>query len=323
METATLPPSVQAQVDAANAALANAAAPQEHAPDAAAPEVIDFPPEQTVAEVKEPAAPPHDETAEQLRKLEAKFNTLEGKYKAEVPRLQSEVAERDSIIGQLTERLSQQPTVEAPTTPAVDYAGLEDSFSAELVGMVKTVAGDVANQLFAKLSGELRSEAEAFFSRVDRAEKTSAQTSEDLFFRDVRAAVADFDSKNADPEFIGWLGGIEPASGFTYAQMLQNAAVARDVKRVSHIFDLFWGAAPAQTQEQPTPDLKAEEATVTPRRGNASLPKAAEVVVWTDAKIGKFYADVQRGVYRGKDAERDRIEADIFAARREGRYTPR
>ena len=37
--------------------------------------------------------------------------------------------------------------------------------------------------------------------------------------------------------------------------------------------------------------------------------------------IKLFFNDVRSGKYRGREAERDRIERDIFAAQRDGRIT--
>jgi len=41
--------------------------------------------------------------------------------------------------------------------------------------------------------------------------------------------------------------------------------------------------------------------------------------VYTHAEIKRFYNDVRRGAYAGRDADKARIEADMFAAQREGR----
>jgi hypothetical protein len=41
--------------------------------------------------------------------------------------------------------------------------------------------------------------------------------------------------------------------------------------------------------------------------------------MYAPGDIAKFFNDVKQGKYKGKEAERDRIERDIFAAQREGR----
>jgi hypothetical protein len=43
--------------------------------------------------------------------------------------------------------------------------------------------------------------------------------------------------------------------------------------------------------------------------------------MWTNREIGAFYRDVQRGVFRGRQADKDRIEQDIIDAASEGRVT--
>jgi hypothetical protein len=44
--------------------------------------------------------------------------------------------------------------------------------------------------------------------------------------------------------------------------------------------------------------------------------------VWTNAEIRAFYRDVRLGKYNDRDAERLRIEAEIFAAAKAGRMAP-
>jgi hypothetical protein len=41
--------------------------------------------------------------------------------------------------------------------------------------------------------------------------------------------------------------------------------------------------------------------------------------VYTVSDIRKFYEDVRRGLYAGRDAEHQAIERDIFQAQNEGR----
>jgi hypothetical protein len=41
--------------------------------------------------------------------------------------------------------------------------------------------------------------------------------------------------------------------------------------------------------------------------------------MYSPKDIEKFFVDVRQGKYKGREAERDKIERDIFAAQRENR----
>jgi len=72
--------------------------------------------------------------------------------------------------------------------------------------------------------------------------------------------------------------------------------------------------APAADGKIPLSDLAA------PGRAKTSAANApVEKPTFTTAQIAQFYADSARGKYRGREAEYNRTEAQIFEAQREGR----
>jgi hypothetical protein len=54
-----------------------------------------------------------------------------------------------------------------------------------------------------------------------------------------------------------------------------------------------------------------------PRSG--STPTGSSAKVYSPDDIKKFFEDVRKGKYKGREAERDRLERDIFAAQRDNR----
>ena len=64
------------------------------------------------------------------------------------------------------------------------------------------------------------------------------------------------------------------------------------------------------------------ESQVTPGRSrNTGTPTNSNAKNYTPEDIKIFFNDVRQGKYKGREAERDRIERDIFAAQRENRIT--
>lgn len=142
---------------------------------------------------------------------------------------------------------------------------------------------------------------------------------------------------NRHPKFAGWLALRDPLSGAMRQQLLDGAMQAADAARVVNIFRGFLAedaasrpAAPA-SQPPPAPVQPAAgqrqpavtlESLAAPGRASSApgSPPAAEKPVYTRRDIDKFYDDVRRGRYAGREAEKSAIEFDIVnVAPREGR----
>jgi hypothetical protein len=65
-------------------------------------------------------------------------------------------------------------------------------------------------------------------------------------------------------------------------------------------------------------DSLAAPGRAKPASGNG-FAGAADKPVFTRAQISEFYAKVRRGEYAGREQDKDRDEAAIYAAQREGR----
>jgi hypothetical protein len=108
--------------------------------------------------------------------------------------------------------------------------------------------------------------------------------------------------------------------------MMRKAFEANDANRVLHFFKAYLSdeAATAPASIQPTPKGKVPlEELAAPGRAKApaasATPGEKEKPTITRAQISQFYLNVQKGVYKGNAAEKDRLEKMIFEAEQEGR----
>lgn len=132
---------------------------------------------------------------------------------------------------------------------------------------------------------------------------------------------------NTNPEFISWLKLPDPYSGAIRHNLLKEAYDRNDTSRVLAFFRGFLAeeaaVAPAtgETGRTDAPAKPSLEQFAAPGRAKTAAASGApaEKPVFTRAQIAKFYADSAAGKYRGKEAEKDRIEGQIFEAEREGR----
>lgn len=148
----------------------------------------------------------------------------------------------------------------------------------------------------------------------------------------LREQVADIDNINRNPHFLAWLKLPDPYSGAIRHSLLKEAYDRNDAARVVAFFKGFLSeeaaldpapsAGPDQTQmAAPPPGKVPLEAFAAPGRAKtaAAANAPAEKPIFTRAQIAKFYAESAAGKFRGREAEKDRTEQQIFEAEREGR----
>ncbi len=145
------------------------------------------------------------------------------------------------------------------------------------------------------------------------------------------ANVNDWRNVNHSTAFKSWLRLRDPLSGSIRQELLNGAFQTADALRVASFFKGFLSdeaASPALREQsapqpqqapvrQPTIALETLAAPGRARSAPSSLP--AEKPVYTRQEISRFYNDGRRGLWVGREADKARIEADIFAAQTEGR----
>lgn len=288
----------------------------------------------TVVELPTPPAPAAPGTdsgatpAPTAENWEQKYRTLQGKYDTEVPGLRAQL---DGIQRVLAAVQSAPPTAHvAPTpTPAAEPVDPKDAeeFGPDLIVAARRwaraeVAADIES---------LRTELNELRSNTKTVQANQAQTT--------IMNVLDHDPElgdrwrviNNNPQFIAWLELRDPFSGHQRILMLRDAYAAGDAVRTMAFFKAFItehtvvnpapGGTPAHTPEAPGTGGPTLTDLAAPGRasGPPSVGAPADKRVWTTSDIATFYRDVQRGVWAGRDADKQSLERDIVAAAREGR----
>lgn len=327
--TPPLPPAVQRQVERANQLITNPEAGDATQPpaeeDAAAADTS--PPQGEVPSSSEaaPAAPEPD--------WEQRFNTLQGKYNTEINQLQTELRVlRDLGYDRRNPPQEQIPPPAAQPMPAPAPAyeiPQEDveSFGHELISASQRWAAaqyqPVLNQLNERLQRvEQGNQQLNVLSVTQRCEQELD-----------RMLGADWRQVNTQPDFLNWLAQIDPFSGRTRQSMINEAYGAGDANRTAYFFQAYQREHTAVTPA-PTGTLQARQGEsppaaqqplldlVAPGRAQTAplqAPGAPTRRMWTRDEIAAFYRSKQRGMWRGREAEAERIEADLVAAQNDGR----
>jgi hypothetical protein len=329
-----LPRQVQEQADEAErieqelyAANEEVAPPQD--PVAEQPPEVEPPPdevEQPVAQEapqaqEAPKPQPSDEDTWQKRYL-----TLQGMFNAEVPRLNGRIKELESQLqGAIEQFKAQRQAPEAVKPERLVTEKDEEAFGSDLLDVVKRQAKEIIQAeraQFQQVIEQLRAENEKLHHQMGSVSERQGVTDRRAYLQALEREVPAFGQINTDQRFLAWLDETDPMTGLSRKAYLDDAFQMLDVQRTAAIFNSWPGAKPVQS---PKPSPKAELAKqVAPSASRtASNPTAnPNERVWSMQDIDAFYRDMSRGTYRGKDAEAQRIEAEIDLAVSQGRVKP-
>lgn len=340
-----LPPAVQKQVDEANAIIAqmNADAPeppkQESKPNP--PEPAPEPPKQESKPNPPPEPPKQD--------WKHKYSVLQGKYDAEVPRLNEDLREARSGLRKMQDKVSHLETLVAsmqavqtrpaePDKPLITQEEI-DTFGPDLIDIVGRVAKQVLEPYVDKRFGEIEKNVKQVGENVASTQKTMAESARDRLYERLDKTVPEWRTINRTQEFVNWLNEVDPYTGVPKGVNLRAAFERNDSDRVLAFFEGFQKEHAVAT-EDPDPAAPTEESAPPhegPQQGLETLvapgtPKTGTTVaqeesgkgrIWTRQMISDFYN--QKNELIKADPNRDlpdkiqALERDLFKAQSEGR----
>lgn len=276
-------------------------------------------PEAALNEQKRPATTV-DDTAEQ------RYRTLQGMYNADTARLRTEKQELTSRVEQLEKllsSLSSQPAQPAQAqTKLITDKDIEDyGDSIEVMRRVTKEETAYWQNKVAELENTLRDLKVSVVPRVEQVAQRQAVSAEQAFWSDLTAAMPNWRDINQNRDFHSWLLEVDPLTGVNRQSHLENAQRNLDVRRVAAFFSTWQDKNGHSIAQEPRDVAKSQlEKQVAPGRGRVAASSGADQPkTYTPAEITKFFNDVRKGAYKGRETERDRTERDIFAAQRDGR----
>lgn len=260
-----------------------------------------------------------------------RYRTLQGMYNAEVPRLHTQNRELQQRVQQLEQLLAtmsatklQQPAqTAAPVTLVTDEDRAEYGESIDMMRKVAREELSYVAQEIAALKNALAQLQMNVVPQVQSIATYQAQTAEQQFWSALAQAIPNWREINDNPDFQAWLLAVDPFTGITRQVLLEDAQRNLDVNRVINFFrvwiELNGGADAGKNSNRKAPASELERHVSPGKSRNTGAPSTQPGKIYTPEDIRKFFSDVRQGKYKGREAERDRIERDIFAAQREGR----
>lgn len=257
--------------------------------DAIQDQLVQTPPQDT-SPAQEPvqnAVKPQTEVDE-ARKLQDRYNSLRGKYDAEVPRLNQTVKDMEARLQALSEENQQLREAAAKS----DSEGVTDN-DVDIYGEDMTnYVGRVAKKTVGPLSAEtarMRAELEDMKAQVNAAKRYADASAEREFTRVFDEAIPNWREQNEDPEFLAWLKQPIPGYGVPRQVALNGAVSANDAHQAVEIFKDYL------REKQQSNGLARQVQPDYTRRSAA--PAGTVPQVWTQAKVADFYARAQRGEF--------------------------
>ena len=249
-----------------------------------------------------------------------KYNTLRGKYDAEVPRLHQQVRELTTKLDQLSKQLTKKPAEPTKAKEKVSYVTDADraEFGEELIDVQRRVAKEVAQDYEDRFEQQ-----EAIIRELqERLQKTGNEVGEMNFATRLHRLVPDFPEVDNDERWVAWLNEYDPMLRDQRRVLAQEAFNKGDAEAVAHYVKLFKQTiaepeveAPARANRQ-----KELEKQVTPNRSAASVKSTGSgAKLYTEREVQAGWDKIRQLTKRGDHAGAEKLEAEITAAYLEGR----
>jgi hypothetical protein len=318
------PRQVQEAMAAAEAIRAEMAAPPQQEP----PPQQQEPPGQEPPQQEPPPPSQEEPTWEQrARSLQGRYETLQRNYSQQGDR----IGELERLINTMRAQGAEPPPPPSdtpPPRPRFITPEEETEYGPDFLSVV----GKRAKEEYAPEFEELANRLKRLEGRVDGVGTVIEKTQVNDVYTGLNGEVPQWRDINRHPDFHAWLDEPDVFSGRIRKDMLQEAFSRHEGRRVVSFFKGFLEAAGLpQTQQasEPTPPPNGgttgkrslEEFAAPGRARSAPQPLPPEKPVYTSAWIAKFTADKIAGKYRGREADADAIEQDIYRAQHEGRIT--
>lgn len=335
-----LPKQVQEQIEAAKAHYqqANEPATEDNNPTDAADEAAGSASDQA-NNVQSDATSAHVEhTSAEPDPYEHRYKTLQGMYNADKARWQQQSSDLQSRTTQLEQLLATlsaqaQTSTQAPQPVERIVSDTEREEYGESINVMRKVSQEELRPFMGKLSQMENAINQIMASlntqivpQVQQVAQQQAVSQEDRFWQNLASTVPNWQQINNDQEFHNWLLDTDPLTGATRQSHLELAQRNLNAPRVAAFFSTFveqTGKYKPNANAQPNRSAQATELEkqVAPgkSRSNNSAASGKSDKTYSPNDIRKFFDDVRAGKYKGREAERNRLERDIFAAQQENR----
>lgn len=267
----------------------------------------------TAAAVAEEQAPDGEQAPPPVtNEWEARYNVLQGKYNAEVPRLHGEVSSLRELVTELTKSINNQ-TAQAQAAPVQETI----PESVDYIRKEMPALEDAMKYLINKeVQGLIEEKMKTVDTSINTLYQSNITTAQSMFQKNLSERVPNWEKLNTDPNFLAWLEQPDRYYGQKKLDLLRQASNSLNVNVTANFFEDYIkekGGSPS------TQNKKEKLVAPMANRSSGFVPSTDGVITTKD--ISKFYEDVSKGYYHGRDDERKKLEDSINAAVASGKVT--
>jgi len=261
------------------------------------------------------------ELGEALKKLESKFNVLQGKYNSEIPRYIQRAKDLEAQNDALKDELDEVKTKKDRELDPDAYKkylldGERDELDPELMDLQARVSRGVAEDIASKDTIELREKVKDLERLLGDLSATQATAQGDTFWRDADTLAPGVAKANetGTAEWVEFLDGIDPTSRLPY-RVIGEAAIERgDAQAVANLYALMQEAnkvEPGKPRLTAADQVKPDSSPSAPNTNTKPVGR-----VYKESEISDFYNNAA-----GKLSEKqiEDKEAEFNLAASEGR----
>ena len=274
-----------------------------------------------VAEENPPAPPQSAEDAAYWKK---RFETVQGKLDAEMPRLFQQLRDQGDTIKQLSAQLEAKsappPTQEEQLVTQKDI----DAFGEDLIDAMRRTAQEEARKAYAAERAALEKKFGAMESQVGEVTQRVEKNSADSFWGEVVKLVPDWTAVDQDPAWIAWLETSPEFATNSYREIAMGAIQRGNASKVAKLVETWKKEAgraqpplPSVPSRQQQSELERQVAPSTVR--SASTPAGQKILSRVEYEALYDVRNVQR--YGEKRAAEMIAEADLAVAENRVRWT--
>ena len=267
-------------------------------------------------EVKSADTPPTDVEDD----FKQKYNTLKGKYDAEVPRLHQQVKQLTEEISTFRKEMTAKK--EEPTKPKEKVSLVTDAdreeFGEDLLNVQRKVAQEVAHDYEEKLEQQNK----VIKELQDQIAGTNKQVGDVGFSQRLMNLVPDFADVDNDKRWIAWLNEHDPMLRAPRRVQAQEAFDKGDAEAIADYVKLWKASLPETSDEPEKPVAKQElEKQVAPNRSANSVkaPVTPNGKIYSPRDMDNAWTKVRTLNTRGKYEDAAKLEAELIAAYMENR----
>tara|TARA_R100000329_G_scaffold49890_1_gene46002 strand:- start:3949 stop:4968 length:1020 start_codon:yes stop_codon:yes gene_type:complete len=249
-----------------------------------------------------------------------KYNTLRGKYDAEVPRLHQQVKQLTDELSAFRNEMTAKK--EEPTKPKEKVSLVTDADREEFGEDLLNVQRKVAKEVSSEYEDRLEQQDKLIKALQEKIAGTDKQVGEVGFSQRLINLVPDFAEIDNDERWVAWLNEHDPMLRGARRIQAQAAFDRGDAEAIADYVKL-WKSSLSETSKEPekSDPQKELEKQVAPNRSANSVktPTNQNGKIYSSKDMDSAWTKVRTLNTRGKYEDAAKLEAELTAAYMENR----